>query len=89
MGIGGRFVVAAIAPVDVADRDRRELFGREVERRYVDGMERAAERLELAARERANAAGPAEGVREVGLGIAGRRPAVLGHARAVEQAEAL
>ena len=45
--MGGRFVIAAVATVDVADRNRRELFGREIERGHGDGVERAAERVEV------------------------------------------
>src|SRR6478735_6944609 len=50
LGMGGRFVVAAVAAVDVTDRNRRELFGREIERGHGDGVERAAERVEVAPR---------------------------------------
>ncbi len=67
VGVGWRFVVTAIASVEVSHRNRRELFGREVERRHVDGVERTAERLELAARERTNSAGSAKGERQVRL----------------------
>ena len=77
VGVLGRFVVAAVAAVDVADRDRGELFGREVERRHGDGMESATQRLELAAREGADAAGPTEREGEVRFGFVARRPAVL------------
>src|SRR5689334_1912281 len=52
------------------------------------GVERAAERLEVAARVRAHAADAAEREGQMRLGVAGRRPAVLGHAAAVEQAKA-
>src|SRR5690348_12156394 len=52
-------------------------------------MERAAERVEIAARVRADAAGAAERERQVGLEVTGRRPAVFGHTGAVEQAKAL
>src|SRR5882724_4129338 len=89
LGMGGRFVVSAVAAVDVADRNRRELFGREIERGHGDGVERAAERVEVAPRVRADAAGAAERERQVGLELIGRRPAVLGHTGAVEQAKAL
>src|SRR4051812_4593571 len=72
--MGGRFVVATVASVDVADRNRRELFGREIERGHGDGVERAAERVEVAPRVRADAASAAEGERQVGLEVTGRRP---------------
>src|SRR4051812_16077691 len=85
----GRLLVAAVAAVDVADRNRRELFGREIERGHGDGVERAAERFEVAPRVRADAAVSAERERQVGLEITGRRPTVLGHTGAVEQAKAL
>src|SRR5262245_52744393 len=87
--MGGRFVVAAVTAVDVADRNRRELFGRELERGHGDGVEGAAERVEVAPRVRADAAGAAEGERQVGLELTGRCPAVLGHTGAVEQTKAL
>src|SRR5215510_11966176 len=83
LGMGGRFVVTAVAAVDVADRNRRKLFGREIERGYGDCVKCAAERVEVPLRVRADAADAAEREREVGLGLTGRRPAILGHTGAV------
>src|SRR5690349_15671666 len=87
--MGGRFVVAAVAAVDVADRNRRELLGRELERRHRNGVEYAAERLEVAPRVRADTADAAKRERQVRLRVPGRRPAVLGQGCAVDQAKAL
>ncbi len=88
-GVRGGFVVAAVPAVDVPHRNRGESFGGEVERRHGNGVEDAAERFDVAACERPDAAGAAEGEREVGLGSARGRPAVLGEGRALEQPKAL
>src|SRR5262249_2748771 len=87
--MGGCFVVAVFTAVDIADRNRRELLGRQLERGHGHGVERATERVEVAARVRTDAARAAEREGQVRLGLTGGRPAVLGHAGAVEQAKAL
>src|SRR5688500_14293524 len=88
-GVKGRFVVASVAPVEVADRDLSELFRRKIERRHGDGVEGAAERFEITSSDAADATGATERERAVRLGPAERCPAVLGHARSIEQAEVL
>src|SRR5688572_24925640 len=87
--VGRRFVVAALAAVEVADGNGGALLGREIERGDRDGVEGAAERFEVPLGEGADAACATEAEGEVWLGKARRRPAVLGHAGALEQAEAL
>jgi hypothetical protein len=46
--MGGGLVVAAVPTVEVADRHRGELLGRELQSRHVNGVEDAAERFEVA-----------------------------------------